>query len=216
MILLFIGPSGSGKDTQAEKLVEQFKFERVSTGDLMRGISDGEKEIQQLIRKSMDEGFLADNFVFGLLQIYLHNTQFENLVLSGAVRRDTQIDLLDFSLFKANKKLDKVVYFELSDEEAIKRMSNRYECSVCGSNYNLIFNPPKIEGKCDKNDGGILERREDDNPESIKKRLEDFHKDNEEILEIYGKRGILVRIDASKSIDEVYQQLVDQLKIKNQ
>ncbi len=210
MILLFIGPSGSGKDTQAEQLVSKYNFHRVSTGDLMRDISDGDKEIQQLIRKSMDEGFLADNFVFGLLQIYLFNTQSENLVLSGAVRRDTQIDLLDFALMKANKKLDKVVYFELSDEEAIERMSSRYRCPVCLTNYNLKTNPPKEAGKCDK-EGALLTRREDDNPESIKKRLEDFHKDNKEIFEEYEKRGMLIRIDASKSISEVTTELFQKL-----
>ncbi len=213
MILLFIGPSGSGKDTQAEKLVDKFNFHRVSTGDLMRDISEGDKEIQKLIRKSMDEGFLADNFVFGLLQIYLFNTESENLVLSGAVRRDTQIDLLDFALMKANKKLDKVVYFELSDEDAVDRMSNRYECPVCNTNYNLKFNPPKVAGICDK-DGAALVRREDDNPESIKKRLEDFHKDNNEIVDEYDKRGILVRINASESITEVTTELFEKLGLK--
>lgn len=214
MILLFIGPSGSGKDTQAEQLVSDFNFHRVSTGDLMRDISDGDKEIQQLIRKSMDEGFLADNFVFGLLQIYLFNTSSENLVLSGAVRRDTQIDLLDFALMKANKKLDKVVYFELSDEEAINRMSNRYRCPECLTNYNLKSDPPREEGKCDK-DGAALTRREDDNPESIKKRLEDFHKDNNEIISEYEKRGILVKVDASKDIEEVKKELLEKLALNN-
>jgi len=213
MILLFIGPSGSGKDTQAEQLIDNFNFHRVSTGDLMRDISEGDKEIQKLIRKSMDEGFLADNFVFGLLQIYLFNTESENLVLSGAVRRDTQIDLLDFALMKSNKKLDKVVYFELSDDQAIERMSNRYECPVCNTNYNLKFNPPKIERKCDK-EGATLVRREDDNPESIKKRLEDFHKDNNEIIEAYEKRGILIKIDASRSIEEIYSELLQKLGLK--
>ncbi|MFS8130741.1 MAG: adenylate kinase family protein [Candidatus Dojkabacteria bacterium] len=214
MILLFIGPSGSGKDTQAEKLVEKYNFHRVSTGDLMRDISEGDKEIQKLIRKSMDEGFLADNFVFGLLQIYLYNTESKDLVLSGAVRRDTQIDLLDFALMKANKKLDKVVFFGLSDEDAVERMSNRYECPVCNTNYNLKFNPPQVEGKCDK-DGATLERREDDNPESIKKRLEDFHKDNTEILEEYEKRGLLVRVDASKGISEVTTELFMKLGLNS-
>src|SRR6188472_577777 len=105
MILLFIGPSGSGKDTQAEILTEKFKFERISTGDLMREISEGENKMQQLLKKSMNEGFMADNFVFGLLQIYLADDHSDNLILSGVVRRDSQIELLDFTLFKVNKRL---------------------------------------------------------------------------------------------------------------
>jgi len=212
MVLLFIGPSGSGKDTQAEFLVDQKGFERVSTGDLMRDISEGEHPIQKLIRKSMDEGFLADNFVFGLTQIYLANATNENLILSGAVRKESQVELLDFTLFKIGKKLDKVIYFDLSDEEAVKRMSGRLYCPKDGSNYHLIYNPPKKVNTCDLC-GGPLERREDDNPEAIKARLEEFHKDNEAILEMYEKRGILIKIDASKSIEEVRGEVFQALNL---
>ncbi len=212
MILLFIGPSGSGKDTQAEFLVSKFGFERVSSGDLMRDISEGEKEIQKLIRKSMNEGFLADNFVFGLMQIYLYNTSKENLILSGVVRRDSQVELLDFTLFKVHKKLDKVVYFELSDEEAIKRMSGRLFCPKCSMNYHLVFNSPKKVDTCD-NCGGKLSRREDDHPEAIKLRLADFHKDNDKIIDTYEKRGILIRIDASKLIEEIHKEVVEKLSL---
>src|SRR5260221_953081 len=207
MVLLFIGPSGSGKDTQAEIFVDKFKFERISTGDLMREISEGDHKMQKLLKKAMNEGFMADNFVFGLLQIYLVDDQSSNLILSGVVRRDSQIELLDYTLFKVNKKLDKVVYFELNDEEAIRRMSSRLKCMNCLTDYNTIYNPPKKEGICDKC-GYELTRRADDNPESIKKRLEDFHKDNKEIMEAYEKRGILVRIDASKTIAEINNELI--------
>lgn len=215
MIILFIGPSGSGKDTQADYLVNDFGYTRISSGDFMRQISDGESDIQKMIRQSMNEGFLADNFVFGLLQIYLHymeRKKIDNIVLSGVVRRDTQIELLDYTLFKVNKRLDKVVYLELSDEEAIRRMSNRLRCSDCGANYNLIYDTPKVEGVCD-NCGGKLTRREDDNPESIKLRLEDFHKDNDEIISEYEKRGILLRIDASKGIENIASEIRKILEI---
>lgn len=213
MILLFIGPSGSGKDTQADYLVKNFGYTRISSGDFMRQISDGESDIQKMIRQSMNEGFLADNFVFGLLQIYLQymeRQKIDNIVLSGVVRRDTQIELLDYTLFKVNKKLDKVVYFNLSDEEAVRRMSNRVKCENCSTNYNLIYDPPKVSGICDKC-GGKLSRREDDNPESIKARLVDFHKDNDEIIGEYEKRGILVRIDAGKNIEEISKEVKEGL-----
>ena len=212
MILLFIGPSGSGKDTQADFLVKENDFLRVSTGDLMRDISEGEHEIQQLIRKSMNEGFLADNFVFGLMQIYLADVKADKMILSGAVRKESQVELLDFTLFKVDKKLDKVVYFDLSDEEAITRMSGRLYCPYDNTNYHLMYNPPKRVDTCDAC-GGKLERREDDNPEAIKLRLEDFHKDNEAILDLYEKRGILIKIDASKSIEEVHQDVMKALDL---
>src|SRR5260221_4299087 len=106
MALLFIGPSGSGKATQAEILVDKFKFERISTGDLMREISEGDHKMQKLLKKAMNEGFMADNFVFGLLQIYLVDDQSSNLILSGIVSLDIQIELHDNTLIKVNYKLD--------------------------------------------------------------------------------------------------------------
>lgn len=212
MILLFIGPSGSGKDTQAEFLEDKFQFLRVSTGDLMRDISEGDHEIQQLIRKSMNEGFLADNFVFGLMQIYLSDMKADKIIFSGAVRKETQVELLDFTLFKVEKKLDKVIYFDISDEEAVTRMSGRLYCPYDNTNYHLVYNPPKRVDTCDQC-GGKLERRDDDNPEAIKARLVDFHKDNEAILDLYEKRGILIKIDASKSIDEVHQEVMKALEL---
>ncbi len=213
MILLFIGPSGSGKDTQAEFLVKENAFERISTGDLIRDISEGDHPAQKVIRQSMNEGFLADNFVFGLLQVYLSHNEKENIILSGAVRRESQVELLDSTLLNVKRSLDKVVYFELSDEEAIKRMSGRLYCPKDGSNYHLIFNPPKQVDTCDIC-GGPLKRREDDNPDAIKARLYDFHKDNDKIIEMYEKRGILLKIDASKSIEEVHHEVVTSLNLK--
>ncbi len=211
MNLLFLGPSGSGKDTQAEFLVDEFGFARVSTGDLMRDISDGEKEMQVIIRDAMNEGFLADNFVFGLMQMYLSHLKADKIILSGCVRKASQIELLDFTLFKVGKKLDKAVYFELSDEEAIKRMTGRLYCPNCHSNYHKIFNSPKRVDICDSC-GTRLEQRADDNTDAIKNRLADFHKDNDEIVSEYEKRGILIRIDAAGSIEKVHSELLEQLK----
>src|SRR5690606_2551108 len=119
MVLLFIGPSGGGKDTQAELLVEgagvsdNQRFERVSTGDLIRDISEGEHEIQRIIREKMNKGFLEDKFTIGLLQIYLSELRSENVILSGAIRQATQIKLLDQALALLNRTLDKVILFEI-------------------------------------------------------------------------------------------------------
>lgn len=210
MVILLIGPSGSGKDTQAELLVDKYEFVRVSTGDLLRDISNGENEIQKIIKQAMNEGFLADNFVFGLTQIYLEHLAATKLLLSGVVRRLTQIELLDETLDAVGKKLDKVIYFDLNDEEAIRRMSGRLICDACGENYHLIFNPPHKVDTCDKC-GAKLTRREDDNPEAIKNRLADFHKDNDEILANYEARGMLIKIDASSGIEEIHREVVKAL-----
>ena len=212
MVLLFIGPSGSGKDTQAQFLVNDFGYKRISTGDLIRELVEGEHPTQLRIRNSLTKGFLPDGFVFGLLEIYLEKEENPNLIFSGAVRRITQVELLDNVLSLTGKKVDKVVYFELSDEEAIKRMSSRYRCPKCQRNYNLQTNPPKVSLLCDI-DQTPLTQREDDTVEGIKNRLEDFHKFNDDIISEYEKRGVLLKIDASKDIEEVKSDLKELLSI---
>lgn len=212
MILLFIGPSGSGKDTQAEFLVNESNYKRISTGDLIRELIEGENTTQNRIRDNLRKGFAPDGFVFGLLEIYLAEENTQDIVFSGSVRRFSQIQLFDETLSLTNRKLDKVVYFELSDEEATQRMISRYKCPTCSRNYNLQTNPPKNGLVCD-DDGAQLTRRDDDNEESMKLRLAEFHKEAESILAEYEKRGISVRLDASKTIEEVKAELFSKLGI---
>lgn len=213
MVLLFIGPSGSGKDTQADLMVKGLGYMRVSSGALLRDISDGNYPVQVMLRDAMNEGFLPDNLVFGLLQVFFAKVKNPNLILSGVVRRTSQVELLDNALLNVNKKLSKVVYFDLNDEEAVRRMSGRIYCPNCSLNYHLEFNPPKRPSICD-NCGHHLLQREDDNPDAIRKRLKAFHEDNADILNEYKKRGILVTVDASKTIDEIYQDLLQKLELK--
>jgi adenylate kinase len=210
MVLLFIGPSGSGKDTQAQMLEEQYDFEVVSTGQLLRDISEGETKMQTAIKKSMNEGFLPDNLVYALLEMYLAGSDADKFILTGVVRRESQIEKLDNALLNVNKKLDRVVYFDLSDEEAVKRLGGRSVCRNCATNFHDIYNPEKVKVVCDKC-GGELYKREDDNPDAIKERLKAFHLDNTEILEEYRERGILLTIDAGQTIEGIYQNLIKEL-----
>lgn len=207
MNLVFLGASGSGKDTQAELLVKQFGYTRLSTGDLLRMLTHGESEMQKIIKLAMNDGFLNDSFMYGLLEIYFKYSKLNNAILSGVVRSVNQVELLDIALKKNGMTVDKAVYFELSDAEAIKRLSGRRYCPNCKENYHKEFKPEKIEGKCDFCNS-LLATREDDNPESIKKRLTDFHKENDLIIEKYKNRGILEVIDASPSIEEIYKILL--------
>jgi len=206
MNVLFIGPSGSGKDTQADLLVKNKNYLRVSTGDLIRLISEGQNDIHNVIRVAMNKGFLSDSFVFGLLQMYIEHLEHPKVVLSGAVRRYSQIDLLDFVLFKSKRRLDIVVYFDLSDELAIERMSSRVRCSACLKNFSIKKFSENSRYKCE-HCGGELTRRADDHPDAIPERLKAYHKDISEILEEYGKRGLLRKIDASKNIQEIYSEV---------
>lgn len=210
MNLVFLGASGSGKDTQAELLVQKYNYERISTGDLLRMLCEGENKIQQMVKLAMNAGFLNDKFVYGLLEMYFMYYGSENFILSGVVRTLNQVELLDSALKISNKKVDKAVYFELSDAEAIHRISGRLYCPNCKSNFHKEFNPPKVENVCDNCEMKLL-IREDDNPESIANRLRDFHKDNDKIIESYRERGILLVMDASKSIEEIHKDLLKAL-----
>jgi len=215
MILMFIGISGSGKDTQADLLSQKFSFFNVSTGDLYRSISSGDSEMQQLIKRTLNDGFSNDMLTYGLLQVYLKYKyiEFQNIILNGVIRRYSQVGLLDSVLNDLNLNLDYVFNFVLKDKKiVIERLINRLYCPICKVNYNLKTNPPKIENVCDicKSE---LRRREDDNPESILKRINAFKSDCNEIIAEYKSRGILIDIDASQDIIEIHKEILRYLNL---
>ena len=210
MVLLFIGPSGSGKDTQADILKEERDFDTVSSGELLREISSGETRMQRIIKDQMNKGFLPDRIVYGLLEMYFAGTDWERLIMTGVIRRHSQIEMLDNALINYGHKLTKAVYFQLSDEIAVKRLGGRRVCEPCSLNYHLDFGPPKAEGKCDKCSGPLIQR-EDDTPDGIKARLSAFHQESEPILRTYKERGQLLTIDADHGISEIQEELVSQL-----
>lgn len=206
MVLLFIGPSGSGKDTQAQMLAMQSSFQNISTGDFIRDISNGATGIQTYIKKAMGDGFVNDELVYGLLQIFIKYARGDDFILNGAIRFESQIEVLDRVLEKIDQKVDHVFLFKADDEILIDRLMNRLYCQVCKSNYNTKTNPSKFPGKCDRC-GSALFAREDDNMDSIKSRLADYKRDNEKIISTYSERGILTEIDATKPIAEMFIQL---------
>lgn len=211
MILLFIGPSGSGKDTQAEILSDKFGFKTISSGDLLRKEVASNSELGKELETTLASGkWVDDKIVFQLVAKELSNTKVENIILTGVVRTESQIELLDEALKKSNKTLDRVVYFQLSDEEAVKRLSGRLVCPVDGSNYHTQFSPPKVTGVCDQC-GGNLETRSDDKPEAIKSRLLEFERTVLPILDRYTSRGQLINISAAPDILTIHNQLIKDL-----
>lgn len=203
MIYLFIGMPGSGKDTQAELLEEKYGFTVISTGMLFREEMEAQTELGNRIAEKMDGGELIDDqSVMDVLKAKLQRLETENIILTGAVRRHAQIDMLDATLAEVGTKLEGVVVFELAEDAAIERISGR-RMTPDGQSYHVVYNPPP--------EGVELIQREDDKPENVKVRFQEFHKHNQPIIDEYDQRGLLIRVDATPLIDEVHQSVVERL-----
>ncbi len=201
MILLILGPPGSGKGSQIEKIARKFNLKLIpSPGDLFRKIGNSE------VRKYIASGRLVpDELVAKLIFEEIGDT--ENFILEGYPRNISQAETLKNFLTKRNKKLDKVIYLKVSEEEIINRITNRRICSRCGRNYNLITNPPKEEGKCEC--GGELIQREDDREEVIRTRFNIFRKQTEVLLDYYKQK--LIVIDGEQLIQKVFEDICKEL-----
>lgn len=211
---LFHGPSGSGKDTQINKLSEKIKFERIGSGDMFRTLYEkGEADGIEAHKYWSVGKWVPDDLTYSMLSKWLE--KFDNTkdwVFVSVVRTIDQIALFDNLLRKYNRKLDYFVHFSLSDEAAVERMSLRTVCPICKTNYHKIYKKEKVEGICDI-DGGKLFQREDDKPEKIIMRLSEYRKDIADILKEYEKRKILIDIDASRSIDVIFEELCIKLGV---
>lgn len=203
--LIFIGAPGSGKGTQATKLVQEASFKHISTGDLLRSEiakgSDLGKEVKQVI----DAGQLvSDDLVIRLLQANI-NLASSSYIFDGYPRNLAQAKTLDEKVLKGADSL--AVYFEINTGKLVERLTNRRTCKDCGSIYNLVSKKPKIMGVCDQCGGKNLVQRDDDKEEVIKNRLSVFENTISPVLSYYQDLGRLMRVDAEKSVDEIFNQI---------
>jgi adenylate kinase len=207
-----LGPSGSGKDTQIDKLAEKFDYQKIGTGDMFRALYEEKDPDGVEAYKYWSEGkWVPDELVYKMFAKWIEKYDSDKpWIFSQVVRTVPQVELFDKLLEKFDRSLDLVIYFSLSREAAIERMSLRRYCPECGEEYHLKYLPPKNDEKCD-NDGTKLETREDDNPEAIVQRLEEFKNKTRPVLDVYGDRGILIEIDASPSIDEIHEVVLEKL-----
>ena len=198
MKLIFIGPQGSGKGTQAKIIANKLNLEHISAGDLLRSATG---ELKKEIESHINFGnFVPDKLILKLLKQKLDRTN--NFILDGFPRNITQVKELD-----KITKIDKIIEIEISDSEAIKRLSSRISCEKCGESYNLMTNPPKQKNICDKCKTKLTQRK-DDTPESIKKRLEIYHKETEPILKNYPS----IKINGEQKIKDVTGDILKELE----
>ena len=208
--LILLGAPGSGKGTQAARLVSELGYEHISTGDLLRKEIKSGSDLGQKVQGIMDAGKLVDDHT--VLELLNANCDLEgNLyIFDGFPRNYEQSKLLDSEVLKNTKS--RAVYFDIDLDMLAARLVNRRTCSSCGEIYNLLSRPPEVENVCDKC-GGELAQRKDDNEDTVKTRLQVFKETVEPILSYYEDQGRLGRIDASKAPDSVFESLKKQTEI---
>jgi len=209
MNIVFLGPPGAGKGTQAKRIAEKYGIPQVSTGDMFREHLSKGTELGQKAKEYMEKGQLVpDEIVLGMVEERLKQSDCEKgFILDGFPRTIPQAEALGQLLDKMGKKIDYAICIDVPDEEPVKRLTGRRTCKKCGMMYHVIFKPPKEEGKCDVC-GGELYQRADDNEETVRNRLKVYHEQTEPIIQFYEKKGVLHRIDGIGSIDEIFERIV--------
>lgn len=211
MDLVLMGPPGAGKGTQGEILSEKFGLKEISTGVMLRTAIKEQSEVGKIAEKYINDGKLVpDDVIVSLVKERLQMPDCANgFILDGFPRTIAQAE----ALTRSGVKIDKVLLLQVSDEALIERLSSRRECSKCGAPYNIISHKPMTEGVCDKC-GGALIQREDDIPETIKQRLEVYHKQTEPIKTYYDKLGLLTVANGEDALEDTTKNVFKALDLE--
>lgn len=205
---VFLGPPGAGKGTQAAKVSQPLAIPAIATGGIFREAIAKETTMGKQIAQFVNAGLLVpDPLTNAIVAERLKDKDCKKgFILDGYPRSLGQAKALDAFLQKARRPLDRVLYFKVDASVVIDRMGQRRVCNPCGRTYNVVSQPPQVEGRCDQC-GLALVTRSDDQPDSIRKRLEVYEKTTSPLLRHYQKRGILSVLNASLSVPEVAQQV---------
>jgi adenylate kinase len=210
MNLVFLGPPGSGKGTQADRLAGRTGMKHLSTGDMLRAAVKAGTELGKQAEGYMKRGELVpDDLLIGIIRDKIDSGELsEGFILDGFPRTIPQAESLEKMLEENDASLDYAILFDVSDDEVIKRLSGRWYCPVCNEGYNYPMKLPKQEGICDK-DGAELKRRADDQPEVIKNRLEVYKEQTQPIEDYYREKSNLIAINGEQSPDQVFSSLLE-------
>jgi adenylate kinase len=206
--IVLIGPPASGKGTQAVMLRKLLDLPHVASGDLFRENLKNETELGRQAKVYMDRGELVpDDVTIAMVMERLSRPDCAGgAILDGFPRTIAQAEALDRALAGLEHEISVVPYFAVPEEELVERVSGRRLCRVCGGSYHVRFNPPQQPGVCD-NDGGELYQRDDDKPETVRKRLEVYWEQTSPLIDYYRAKGILAEINGDQPIDAVAAEL---------
>ena len=205
MKIIMLGAPGAGKGTQAKKVADKYNLPHISTGDIFRANIKGETELGKRAKEFMDRGELVpDNITIDMLLDRIKKDDCKNgFVLDGFPRTIPQAKSLTEALNRLGEKIDHAINIDVPDMDIINRMSGRRACTSCGSTYHIIYSAPKKENICDKC-GSELIIRDDDKPETVKKRLEVYHDQTQPLIDYYNNEHILSSVDGTKKMEDVF------------
>ena len=208
MKIIMLGAPGAGKGTHAKKITEKFGIPAISTGDIFRENIKNGTELGKKAKEYMDAGNLVpDELVCDLVVDRLKQDDCKNgYILDGFPRTIPQAEALTAALAKDDDAIDYALEIFIEDQAIIDRMSGRRVCKSCGATYHVVNIPPKTEGGCDECDGELIVR-DDDAPETVKKRLDVYHEQTAPLIDYYKKQGILKVIDGSKGLDTCFEEI---------
>nr|4TYP_A Chain A, Adenylate kinase [Bacillus subtilis subsp. subtilis str. 168]4TYP_B Chain B, Adenylate kinase [Bacillus subtilis subsp. subtilis str. 168]4TYP_C Chain C, Adenylate kinase [Bacillus subtilis subsp. subtilis str. 168]4TYP_D Chain D, Adenylate kinase [Bacillus subtilis subsp. subtilis str. 168] len=213
MNIVLMGLPGAGKGTQAEKIVAKYGIPHISTGDMFRAAMKEETPLGLEAKSYIDKGELVpDEVTIGIVRERLSKSDCERgFLLDGFPRTVAQAEALEEILEEMGRKLEHVIHIDVRQEELMERLTGRRICSVCGTTYHLVFNPPKTPGICDK-DGGELYQRADDNEETVAKRLEVNMKQMKPLLAFYDSKEVLRNVNGEQDMEKVFKDLRELLQ----
>ncbi len=202
MNIVLFGIQGSGKGTQASMLSEKLAMKHINLGELFRQEIKADTEIGKIAKIYIDKGNLVpDEYVYHMIDNYV-GLGIKGLIFDGFPRNKDQADYL-----VKHYHIDFVIYLDLDDDEAKKRISARVRCRNCQQNYNLLASPPEVEGVCDVC-GGVVASRDDDTPKAIDQRLARFHKETKSLIKYFEKENLLHKVDANDDIEIVNEKIL--------
>jgi len=202
--LVLLGPPGSGKGTQGERLQDDFRLPYYATGDILREAVRDETDVGKEAKEYMDRGDLVpDEVIIGVISERINSEEAQDgFILDGFPRTEPQAEALDDAMDDLGRELSVAVLIDVPDEEVIRRLSGRRVCAKAGHVFHVDFDPPKNEDVCDVC-GARLLIRDDDKPEVVKHRLDTYHEKTEPLVEYYDGEGVLRRVDGALAPDEV-------------
>ncbi len=210
MKIIMLGAPGAGKGTQAKQIADKYGIPHISTGDIFRANLKQGTELGKKAKEYMDQGLLVpDELTCDLVMDRIGQEDCKNgFVLDGFPRTIPQAEALDKALANINEKMDYAVDVDVPDENIVNRMSGRRACINCGATYHIVSIPTKVEGICDRC-GEKVVLRDDEQPETVKKRLNVYHEQPQPLIDYYKKQDILKTVDGTQPMEQVFGAIVE-------